>query len=161
MDVTTATPSRTVAREHAMWRGAIRYSSRFRETDSFILTARRPYSQDFILCTPASSGSNSVGDFGDLDHFGDVVDADDVRATQNARRDCGGGPPDALFCCDAAERVTNECLSRRAHEQRTAKAREFRQARKQFEVLRVVLAEANSGVEDDLRFCDSGALRAC
>jgi len=40
---------------------------------------------------------NMVGDAGDLGHFGDVMDADDVRTSENAGRDRGGGAPDALI----------------------------------------------------------------
>src|SRR4029077_12775008 len=37
-----------------------------------------------------------VGDAGDLEHFGEVVDADDVGAEEDAGGDGGGGAPEAL-----------------------------------------------------------------
>src|SRR5712692_11414280 len=39
---------------------------------------------------------DGVGDAGDLDHFGNVVHADDVRPTKDRRRDRCGGAPNAL-----------------------------------------------------------------
>src|SRR3989442_15999641 len=39
---------------------------------------------------------DGVGDAGDLDHFSDVVHADDVRPTKDRGRDRCGGAPNAL-----------------------------------------------------------------
>src|SRR2546426_6978386 len=39
---------------------------------------------------------DGVGDAGDLDHFGNVVHADDVRPTKDRGRDRCGGAPNAL-----------------------------------------------------------------
>jgi hypothetical protein len=38
-----------------------------------------------------------IGDAGDLNHFGGVVHANDVRAKENAGGNRGGGAPDSLI----------------------------------------------------------------
>ena len=40
---------------------------------------------------------DAVGDAGDAGHLGDVVDADDVCALEDAGGDGGGGAPDFYF----------------------------------------------------------------
>jgi len=55
----------------------------------------------FTTCSSLCS-EEGVGDAGDLDHFGDVVDANDVRPTQNSDRDGGYGAPDAQLALAAA-----------------------------------------------------------
>jgi len=55
----------------------------------------------FTTCSSLCS-EEGVGDAGDLDHFGDIMHADDVRPTQNSGRDGGRSAPDALLALAAA-----------------------------------------------------------
>ena len=71
--------------------------------------------------------AEGVGDFGDLGHFGYVVDADDVRAGKYAGGDRGGGAPDARFgrrgLAVGGERRTEKAFAGGAYQQRKAKPR--------------------------------------
>jgi len=55
----------------------------------------------FTTCSSLCS-EEGVGDAGDLDHFGDVVDADDVRTAEDCSGDGRRGAPDALLTLAAA-----------------------------------------------------------
>lgn len=59
-----------------------------------------------------AGAEDGIGDAGDLEHFGDVVDADDVGAAEDGGGDGGGGAPCALvrrnFVKGGAEGVANE-----------------------------------------------------
>ncbi len=103
---------------------------------------------------------HGVNDARDLRHFGYVVDANDMRASEDARGDRGRRTPGALAFRRAAERLADETLSRRADQQRKTEARELRQLLQQLEILRRALAEADAGVEHNLRFCDARAARS-
>ena len=60
-----------------------------------------PAVSQFTTCSSLCS-EEGVGDAGDLDHFGDVVDTDDVRAAQNGNGDGRRSAPDALLALAAA-----------------------------------------------------------
>src|SRR5882724_12228954 len=95
-----------------------------------------------------------------LCHLDDIVDADDVRAVEDARGHRCGRSPDTLFrrCGLAAtsQSRAKEALARCAYEQWKTELRQLRQLKQDFVVLREALAEADAGVEDDLRFRDTG-----
>jgi len=110
---------------------------------------------------PASEvGINeAVGDTNDLDHFGDIVDAYDVRAVENGHSDCGGGAPNAVLRWSgfsvAGESCAEKALARSADEQRVAELGQTGKLFEQFVILREALAEADAGIKDDLRFEDA------
>jgi len=60
--------------------------------------SRRNLSRSSVRASPGLdfAGCYHIRDAGDLDHFGDVVDADEVRAAEDAGGNGGGGTPDAL-----------------------------------------------------------------
>src|SRR5277367_2569130 len=90
----------------------------------------------------------------DLRHFGDVVDANDVCATHDTRCNRTRRAPGALVLWRSAKRFADKTLSRGADEQRKTEACKLRQLLQQFEILRRALAEADAGIEHDLRFCN-------
>ena len=59
---------------------------------------------------------DGIGYARDLEHFGDVVNANDVRATENACGHGGCGAPNALAFGHAAKRSPDKPLSRNADE---------------------------------------------
>src|SRR5437764_1258441 len=72
----------------------------------------------------------SVRNAGDLNHFGDVVNANNVRAVEDGSRNRGGGAPDALLGESgfpiAGKRCAQKALAGSADKQRIAKLRELR-----------------------------------
>src|SRR5208337_1377980 len=81
----------------------------------------------------------SVGDAGDLEHFGDVVDADDVGAGKDAGGDSGGGAPDALAGRSGfammRESGAKEAFARGADEERVAELCKRRKLGEEFVIL--------------------------
>lgn len=63
---------------------------------------------------------NAIRDARHLCHFFDIVDADDMRAIQDARRDSGGRAPDTLLRRSrfvlARQRRAKKTLARSAHQ---------------------------------------------
>ncbi len=88
------------------------------------------------------------------------MNANDMRSAQNALRDSCGGSPDSFACGRAPECAADEPFSRRADHDWKAKLRKFGQTREQFEILRVAFPEADSRIEDDLRFFYAAPRRA-
>src|SRR5207245_8025010 len=96
---------------------------------------------------------------GDLGHFGDVVNANDVRAGEDTGSDCGGGGPQALIGRSgfgvARERCSEKALARGADEEWVAEFGQLREPGKELVVLREAFAEADAGIEDELRSGDA------
>src|ERR1700731_2009798 len=88
--------------------------------------------------------------------------ADDVSALQNAGSDGRCGTPDPLVALGilarlGAQYVGDETFSGCADQERVTELGELGQSAEQFEILRVVLAETDAGIDDDLRFCHACA----
>ena len=104
---------------------------------------------------PASEvGINeAVGDTNDLDHFGDIVDAYDVRAVENGHSDCGGGAPNAVLRWSgfsvAGESCAEKALARRAQADGPSELLKLGQAGHDFQIMRVSLAKTDAGVQSD------------
>lgn len=102
----------------------------------------------------------TIGDAGDLNHFGHVVNADDVRAAENACRYSGGCAPDAFVgrsgLAVLREGRAEKTFARSAHEEGVAKPGELWELLQQLVVLREILAKADSRIEHDLRFRHAG-----
>ena len=85
-----------------------------------------------------------------------------MRAPEDTRSNGGGGAVCSLGFGDASERAADEAFARCAYEKRKAEPRKFRKAGEQLVILREAFAEADAGIEDDLRFWHARAgLRLC
>src|SRR5205823_752268 len=107
--------------------------------------------------------NEKIGCASDLDHFGDVVHANDVRAIQDGSGHRRSGAPDALLRRSGlpitSKRRAKKPFARSADEQRVAELRELRELFEQFVILREAFAKANPRIEDDLRFGDARLTR--
>ena len=89
------------------------------------------------------------------------MNADDMRAVQNACCDGGCGAICSLVFGYASESAADEAFARWAYEDGEAEAREFRKAGDQLVVLGEAFAEADAWIENQLGFWDSVASRQC
>ena len=111
---------------------------------------------------PLRGIQDRVGDAGDSDHFGDIVDAHDVRATENRCGHGGGGAEQTLLgrrarAARARKRLAKKRFPRSADHDRAAEARELGKPRENFEILFVLFSKSDSRIEQELRFCEARA----
>jgi hypothetical protein len=97
-----------------------------------------------------------VGDGADGLHFHNVVDADDVCATEHA----GGNRSGCREHGFAFRRMCQERFARGSGEDRQIEAREFAEPRENFRVLLAPLAKADAGIDDDAKHVHTGAAGA-
>src|SRR6516165_10944683 len=101
-----------------------------------------------------SRGAQCIGHACHLKHFGDIMDADDVRAVENAGGDRRGRAPDSLArrsgLATAGERSAEKALARSSDKERIAQVGEGGEPREQFVVLGVRWPETDTRIEHDL-----------
>src|ERR1700720_1389252 len=89
------------------------------------------------------------------------MNADDMRALQDARRNGGRCAKHSLVFRNASEGAPDKAFARWAYKDRKTQTRELREAGNQLVVLGETLTEADAGIENQLGFWDPAASRPC
>lgn len=100
-----------------------------------------------------------VSDPGHLNHFR-IVHPDDVRPSENRRRDCRRGAPGTVSRRQAAKSVANKSLAGRADDEGEAEPCQARQMSQQLIILGRTLSESQAWIDEELGRSEAGAERS-